>query len=57
MIPTSESLRTRLKELTEQRQQLLNNVNAYNGAIQECERMLAEMESAKEPVAEPVPGE
>jgi uncharacterized protein YigA (DUF484 family) len=48
MTPTPESVRARIQELTNERQALLNNVNAYNGAIQEAERLLAQLKQEPE---------
>ena len=41
---TKELLNERIKTLMQQRAQLLDNVNAFNGAIQDCEYWLRELD-------------
>ena len=38
---SAEAIAARIETLKAERQSLLNNCNAYNGAISECERWLA----------------
>jgi hypothetical protein len=55
---TKAQLESRVKELTAARDQALANLQALNGAIQDCEYWIAEVEkaekeaAAKEPVKE-----
>jgi len=39
-----EKLNERIALLTAERDQLLNQIHAYSGAIQECQHWLAQME-------------
>ena len=51
MTITRELTQKRLDALKSERQMILDNVNAYNGAIQECERVLLILDKP-EPEAE-----
>lgn len=46
MTITREILEARMAELIASRQQLLDNANAHNGAISECQRMLQTLNEA-----------
>lgn len=45
MTITHDTLTARLAVLTNERQALLNNVNAYNGAIQQIEWLLEQVDA------------
>ena len=42
-----ESIESRLLTLKAERAQVINNANAYNGAIQECERWLRVLDGSE----------
>ena len=42
---TREQIESRIQQLTAERAQIIANVNAYNGAIQECQRWIAECDT------------
>uniref|UniRef100_A0A6M3IEM1 Uncharacterized protein n=1 Tax=viral metagenome TaxID=1070528 RepID=A0A6M3IEM1_9ZZZZ len=45
---TREAIEARLADLRAQREQLVGNLNAFNGAIQDCEFWLAEVDKAEQ---------
>ncbi len=45
---TRETIEARLAELRAQREQMIANLNAIGGAIQDCEFWLSELEKAEE---------
>ena len=54
------NLRSQTEELQQQAQQVANNINAFNGAIQECEHWLDELDKPPQPAPVtlvPAPGQ
>lgn len=47
---TKEQLTQRLQALTQERDKIIANVHAFNGAIEDCKYWLAEFEKAEMPV-------
>lgn len=49
---TREAIEARLAALTAQRDQLIANVGAFNGAIQDCEHWLGVLDTEDQPTEE-----
>ena len=44
-----EKLRDTISQIDTKRQELVNNLNALSGAIQQCDQFIVELESEEEP--------
>ena len=44
-----EQVRDTISQLDTKRQELVNNLNALSGAIQQCDQFIVELESEEEP--------
>ena len=44
-----EKVRETISQLDNKRQELVNNLNALSGAIQQCDQFIVELESEEEP--------
>ena len=44
-----EKVRDTISQLDNKRQELVNNLNALSGAIQQCDQFIVELESEEEP--------
>ena len=44
-----EKVRETISQLDTKRQELVNNLNALSGAIQQCDQFIVELESEEEP--------
>ena len=44
-----EKVRDTISQLDTKRQELVNNLNALSGAIQQCDQFIVELESEEEP--------
>ena len=44
-----EKVRDTISQLDNKRQELVNNLNALSGAVQQCDQFIVELESEEEP--------
>ena len=44
-----EKIRDTVSQLDTKRQELVNNLNALSGALQQCDQLIVELESEEEP--------